>query len=687
MPFLRVACVAAFGAFGIPTAVQAHCSASNLSACPSPPFNAARANTLREYAAAAPAAPDDAGSLPTLGPRAGPSPTTVANNVALKALNGGSYATAYRAGFSTPGDGGAATYSWVSAACSLNSGAGDNGYQVQPKSGSGCWIASFAGTEPSPMVWGAAGTGGSATNDTAAVQAAINAAAVAGVPLRFDSTHLYNVAGGLTIASPVDIEGPFRHGVWTTVASGAARSCSWGLTNTGYGTTTMLTVSAVTATIRGLCIDMTAGNPHANPMAGAAIALAPPSRSTYQTGLHIEQNTILNPYDGITIDGAGHSAACCGAGATADGNFIGWNTIISPAGVGISNGKHTAGAATVGNTFWDNAIVCDNATSKANGIGVALYDGAIYYDGTQNGPEGCNVGTEVVPGTASGHRQIAELNGDGVFGDQSATHDLLIQPRAGGTIDFLTIGGKAPWASATRNVNAVLVDCTATGSSCQEFNFNGLVAHGGNGQAQPIVDIEAGTGGPYDLTIGGGSDFCSFGAPTTGAVALKLNIPDSGKSVSGRWNIVGNRFGAGCPGGAVPTGILLSIGPAAAPPYGAVTIIGNDMSAVRMPISYTPNTTDHVIIANNMGIDDQTGAIASAASITLSPNFNIFGISGTTAVTNISGGWSNRKVSLIPTSGTVAFNTGGNICNAVSAAVNVTVDATWNGGKSCWNLH
>src|ERR1700733_2045324 len=74
MPFLRVAYLAVFGASGISAAAQAHCSASNLSVCPSPPFNAARANTARETASAATAAPDDAGSLPTLGPRLGLSP-------------------------------------------------------------------------------------------------------------------------------------------------------------------------------------------------------------------------------------------------------------------------------------------------------------------------------------------------------------------------------------------------------------------------------------------------------------------------------------------------------------------------------------------------------------------------------------------------------------------------------------
>jgi hypothetical protein len=47
-------------------------------------------------------------------------------------------ATVYRAGFTTPGDGGGAVYIWTSAACSINAGAGDNGSQI-PTVGGGSW--------------------------------------------------------------------------------------------------------------------------------------------------------------------------------------------------------------------------------------------------------------------------------------------------------------------------------------------------------------------------------------------------------------------------------------------------------------------------------------------------------------------------------------------------------------------
>jgi hypothetical protein len=104
------------------------------------------------------------------------SPLTVASNASLKALTGSVAGNQIdRQGFSSAGDGGGATYIFSSSSCSLNSGAGDNGSQVKPTSGGGCWIASFT-DPPNAKVYGAvcnsSGTPGSGTNDIAAFQAA-----------------------------------------------------------------------------------------------------------------------------------------------------------------------------------------------------------------------------------------------------------------------------------------------------------------------------------------------------------------------------------------------------------------------------------------------------------------------------------------------------------------------------------
>lgn len=80
---------------------------------------------------------------------------SVANNTALKAVNPNSIiGVVFRQGFATPGDGGAMDYNWQAASCSLNAGAGDNGYQVKPNTGGGCWIAQIQ-YETDVRVWGA----------------------------------------------------------------------------------------------------------------------------------------------------------------------------------------------------------------------------------------------------------------------------------------------------------------------------------------------------------------------------------------------------------------------------------------------------------------------------------------------------------------------------------------------------
>ena len=94
-------------------------------------------------------------------------------NAALKALSPVTGATVRRLGFHVAGDGGAADYTLSSSPCTLNSGLGDDGAQVQAQGG-GCWNISAASEPLSPLIWGAVGDG--TTNDTAAVQAAIDGA-------------------------------------------------------------------------------------------------------------------------------------------------------------------------------------------------------------------------------------------------------------------------------------------------------------------------------------------------------------------------------------------------------------------------------------------------------------------------------------------------------------------------------
>jgi hypothetical protein len=518
------------------------------------------------------------------------------------------------------------------------------------------------------------------------MQAAIDAAALLNKALSFDNTHRYLITAQLNVTAPIDIEGQYTYGVWwgNQITGSGTISCPGGLVTNNTGIT-MLNVSAVTATVRGLCIEMTTES-NVNPTSGAAINLAPPT-GDYQAGVHIERNTIIRPYDGITV-GGGPDTRCCGANTSADPIFVGWNTIISPADVGISNGKKTYGAATTGTTYWDNAIVCNTTAGKDHAIGFALYDGDIDYNGTTNGPLGCNIGFAFIPGTISGHGQNVGGSFYGVFGDQNTTNDLLIQPSTSlGTVDF--IYSSNAWASATSNRTSVLINC-ATGS-CQEISFLGAQFHGGNGQALPIVDIEGGpTGGIYDLSIVG-SNICEFGTPGAGSIGLNINLKNA---VSGRFVITGNRIGTACPGsGTLATGIALTFSGSAPGGGGAnLLIANNDMSRISgaggTPISYTPNN-ENVNILNNTGIDDQTGSVFDAGTITLSVNRPTFAITGTgTTVKYLGKSWmTNGIITMITQDGAITFSTGGNICNAVtSAGAQAVVLGRWNVANGCWNL-
>ena len=81
--------------------------------------------------------------------------THVANLTALKAWPT-TVSPVFRDGYTTAGDAGEPTaYYWSASACSLAAGAGDNGAQVKPNIGSGCWNAAFPTAGVDVRNWGA----------------------------------------------------------------------------------------------------------------------------------------------------------------------------------------------------------------------------------------------------------------------------------------------------------------------------------------------------------------------------------------------------------------------------------------------------------------------------------------------------------------------------------------------------
>ena len=147
----------------------------------------------------------------------------------------------------------------------------------------------------------------------------------------------------------------------------------------------------------------------------------------------------------------------------------------------------------VGITWYDNRIGCSDATNTT-GVGFALFDGALTWDGANIGPNNCYINFAVIPG--------ANQNINGFIthevGDSAGTHggtnphELLIQPTASSAvISFLTfhdawMGGVEP------NDNELLIS-NPNGAQISNLNFEGNMIHSApNQQGTPIVDIEGG---------------------------------------------------------------------------------------------------------------------------------------------------------------------------------------------------
>ena len=112
----------------------------------------------------------------------------VPTNAALKLIRGTPGNMAFREGFYAAGDGGRATYAWSPINCTN----ADDGGQVQPTTGTGCWVADFSTREVDPRVWGlVCGT----ANDGTAVMRAVEA-------------YLYRTGGGfIALPCPTTLSG------------------------------------------------------------------------------------------------------------------------------------------------------------------------------------------------------------------------------------------------------------------------------------------------------------------------------------------------------------------------------------------------------------------------------------------------------------------------------------------------
>ncbi len=407
-----------------------------------------------------------------------------------------------------------------------------------------------------PLAYGAAGNG--VTDDTAAVQNAMNASVAAGVPVCI--TKLHYISSGLTsTGNSVDIEGFAPVG--NDGVSNAQNCLSGLITNSNI---TMLYLTNSKVTMRNLCEQAsTAINART---AGACLSLG----GTDQQHDDIEGNTCFRPYDGFDVVADSSSSYV-------RNSFIAHNVIRDATRYGASQGlAGVGGANAVGITWYDNVIGCDSGQSGSTGF--AMFDGAVTWDGANVGPNNCYINFAVIPGANQ------DINGflTHELGDSAGTHggtnphELLIQPTASSAIiDFLTIHD-AWMGGVMSNDNEVLIS-NPNGAGIANVNFQGNTIHSApNQQGTPIVDIEGGylqnwTGNTICAWGPGGGDYTTLG--------VKINFTSA---VQGRYTFSGNTIG-GCGDNMTNAMQIVLNGQS-----GNISVSGGDMTNVTgTPILYT----------------------------------------------------------------------------------------------------
>jgi hypothetical protein len=194
----------------------------------------------------------------------------VPHNLALKALTGMVAGNVIqRKGFAVAGDGGDAFFTFSTTNCSIGGGSGDNGSQVGPTSGGGCWNIMRNSAGEDVLVFGAQC---GASDSTPYLQAALNAqsgrgAVLISCPITINNSGSSNTIvslpsgtklygnGSIFFAGMSDTPGPS-----TYPTSGPAIAC----TNTAVAMCLGLGTNAIGVDVRGINFYQPQPNPPAS---------------------------------------------------------------------------------------------------------------------------------------------------------------------------------------------------------------------------------------------------------------------------------------------------------------------------------------------------------------------------------------------------------------------------------------
>jgi hypothetical protein len=382
-----------------------------------------------------------------------------------------------------------------------------NGITVIPAGGNtALGLPSLAQRIVTPLEFGAAGNG--TTDDTAAVQACINASVSSGWPCWFDTAHKYLISATLTASGPVKLLGNIP------IQTSYATSCPAGII-VNSNITALSLMDDPSSTVEGLCIQM--GTAAGQRTSGAAIAIG---SNTVNVAATVSRNTIVFPYNGIVIGGTSTGTSQTNEARAYD------NLIISPYNDGIAIGLNSTNASTHA-LLHNNMVLC--FATPTTGVGLQFNDGAIEYDASADGPYNCNYGMAIQPGT---NQFVEKTLISGVVGDAAQTGALLIQPATTNGHVLNAIFDRI-WAScATTTCSAVTIN--ANGGQTLGLIFNG--DRFANSASGTITNNIFALISSNTITISG-SQFLITGGGTLTAYGLYID------NASGT-QVIGNYFGA-----------------------------------------------------------------------------------------------------------------------------------------------
>lgn len=400
--------------------------------------------------------------------------------------------------------------------------------------------------------------------------------------------------------------------------------------------------------VHNLCIDASV-----KMQAGTAIRVVGSANSVIVSDNHINNHIV-----GIDVSGTGSDAAAQNADV-----IVRHNTIVPaahPTAVGVMLGRNSRKANTIDTRVEGNSLVCQGKT----GIGTLILDagGALVSNNTQFG---CSVGTKIYPGDG---QQVMWLYFTGtVLGDTDVYHGLLIDTQ-GGDAAVWGVNFVNTWASNAGG-SSVSIQDTGGSDNILGVHFTGhrtYMSKNGSG-----VEVKAG----QKVTFDSGT-ICSDGNSSGAGFIVSGNAIASAVRSSTIGNCDHNAEGR------LATGILVST---SAENVGIFK--GNDLSTSTRPIVWRPTSGDAAaaVVGENLGVDTVPGRVEAHTRVDLPPNRTVF-ISGQATVKWLGGGWAGREVMLYPSTSPLSFESGGNICNPVTAHKHQRVSAIFEIELGCWSL-